>query len=38
MYLMNPNVATNLAGAARGRAQDAAPELRLVGPEARENA
>jgi len=26
VYLMNPNVATNLTGAARDRAQDEAPE------------
>jgi hypothetical protein len=30
VYFMNPNVATNLAGAARDRAQAAAPALRLV--------
>lgn len=29
-YFMNPNVATNLAGPARARAQAAAPTLRLV--------
>jgi hypothetical protein len=32
VYLMNPNVATNLAGAARDRAQGEAPKLRLVEP------
>src|SRR4051812_601203 len=30
VYFMNPNVATTLAGAARDRAQAAAPALRLV--------
>jgi hypothetical protein len=29
-YFMNPNVATHLSGAARDKAQAAAPELRLV--------
>jgi hypothetical protein len=33
VYLMNPNVATNLTGAARDRAQAAAPRLQLVEPE-----
>ncbi len=32
VYFMNPNVATNLTGAARDKAQDAAPKLRLVEP------
>src|SRR4051812_40747322 len=32
VYRMNPNVATNLAGAARDRAQARAPKLRLVDP------
>jgi hypothetical protein len=32
VYLMNPNVATNLTGAARDRAQAEAPKLRLVEP------
>jgi hypothetical protein len=32
VYLMNPNVATNLAGAARDHAQAEAPPLRLVEP------
>jgi hypothetical protein len=32
VYLMNPNVATNLTGAARDRAQGEAPPLRLVEP------
>jgi hypothetical protein len=32
VYLMNPLVATNLAGAARDRAQGEAPPLRLVEP------
>ena len=30
VYLMNPNVATNLTGAARDKAQGAAGPLRLV--------
>ena len=30
VYLMNPNVATNLTGAARDRAQVEAPSLMLV--------
>ena len=30
VYFMNPNVATNLSGAARDRAQAAAPRLQLV--------
>jgi predicted transcriptional regulator len=30
VYFMNPNVATNLTGAARDRAQAAAPRLQLV--------
>src|SRR3954447_17127231 len=33
VYLMNPNVATTLTGAARDRAQGEAPALRLVEPE-----
>ena len=33
VYLMNPNVATNLAGAARDRAQAEAVPLRVVEPE-----
>jgi hypothetical protein len=33
VYFMNPNVATNLAGAARDRAQAEAVPLRLVEPE-----
>ena len=32
VYFMNPNVATNLSGAARDRAQAEAPKLRLVEP------
>src|SRR3954465_13914010 len=32
VYFMNPNVATNLGGAARDRAQAEAPALRLVEP------
>ena len=32
VYLMNPTVATNLAGTARDRAQAEAPKLRLVEP------
>src|SRR4051812_39922168 len=36
VYLMNPNVATNLTGAARDKAQAAAPELRLVEPAPRD--
>jgi CRP-like cAMP-binding protein len=32
VYLMNPNVATNLTGAARDKAQGEAPKLRLVEP------
>jgi hypothetical protein len=32
VYFMNPNVATNLSGAARDRAQVEAPKLRLVEP------
>src|SRR4051794_7296713 len=32
VYLMNPNVATNLTGAARDKAQAEAPRLRLVEP------
>ena len=32
VYFMNPTVATNLAGAARDRAQGEAPPLRLVEP------
>ena len=35
VYFMNPNVATNLAGAARDRAQADAPALRLVEPAGR---
>jgi hypothetical protein len=30
VYFMNPNVATNLSGAARDRAQAEAPKLRLI--------
>jgi CRP-like cAMP-binding protein len=33
VYLMNPNVATNLTGAARDKAQGRAPALRVVDPE-----
>ena len=33
VYLMNPNVGTHLAGAARDQAQADAPRLRLVEPE-----
>src|SRR3954469_13255397 len=33
VYFMNPNVATNLAGAARDKAQAGIPPLRLVEPE-----
>src|SRR5688500_12814171 len=32
VYFMNPNVATNLSGAARDKAQAEAPKLRLVEP------
>ena len=32
VYFMNPNVATNLSGGARDRAQTEAPKLRLVEP------
>jgi CRP-like cAMP-binding protein len=32
VYFMNPNVATNLSGAARDKAQASAPPLRLVEP------
>jgi hypothetical protein len=32
VYFMNPNVATNLSGAARDRAQAETPKLRLVEP------
>jgi hypothetical protein len=32
VYFMNPNVATNLSGAARDRAQAEAPKLRIVEP------
>jgi hypothetical protein len=32
VYFMNPNVATNLSGGARDRAQAEAPKLRLVEP------
>src|SRR3954447_8563509 len=35
IYLMNPNVATNLSGVARDRAQAEAPPLRLVEPAGR---
>jgi predicted ArsR family transcriptional regulator len=35
VYFMNPNVATNLAGAARDKAQGEAPPLRLVEPAGR---
>src|SRR3954449_10907235 len=33
VYLMNPNVATNLTGPARDKAQGRAPALRVVDPE-----
>jgi hypothetical protein len=32
VYFMNPNVATNLSGGARDKAQAEAPKLRLVEP------
>ena len=32
VYFMNPNVATNLSGAVRDKAQAEAPKLRLVEP------
>jgi hypothetical protein len=32
VYFMNPNVATNLSGGARDRAQGEAPKLRIVEP------